>query len=455
MIKIRVESSVSQIFNLPTHTFKNIAYVLSYIDQGIYYSTKNYHAARKFLITKEGTFPTGLLDRVTNYLKINEIPYELDNALIRPSLGTLDLSTRVSEPVAYIEQQQAVDLCVADHEGRGVVVMPTGVGKTRVIKDLIQRLQVPTLVVPPSANLKMQLYKYLAQCFGSKEVGFYNKNVGCNKHIMVGNIDGLENGKKFHFKHIQAVLIDEFHHSAAATYRTVNENLWNDIYFKFGFTATNYRNNPMDAILLESVLHKEVFSMEPIEAINKGYIVPIQPLIYKVRNYDLEDTSNYATCYKRFIVENVERNKKIVEVANKMVSQKIPTLILVKQVEHGKLLADKVPGAVFVNGGEESVFNMNMVQKFNDLEVPCLVGTSVIGEGVDTKAAGCVILASGEKAQSRIMQNVGRVIRKFPGKNVGYVVDFHDFGSKIMEKHSKSRYNIYVDQFGCQPLTFE
>jgi DNA repair protein RadD len=451
-----MRSSVCQLSNVPNmQVWKGIGMLLSYIDQGIFYSTRNYHAARKYLLTPAGSFPTGLLEKVIKHLQSESIPYETVDLRVKPASGNLGLATRVKEPAAYKEQHAAVDACLNDPEGRGIIVMPTGVGKTRVIKDLIQRLDTKLLVVPPSANLKRQIHDYLKDCFGARAVGYFDKADGCKKHITIGNIDGLESAKKHHFKGVGAVIIDEFHHSAAATYRIVNENLWDDVYYKFGFTATDYRNNPMDQILLESVLHRRLFMMTPVEAIQRGYIVPVQPLIYNVNNFELDDTQNYATCYKRFIVENEERNLKIVDIAKRMIGNKVPTLVLVKQVPHGRGLAEAIPGAVFVNGQDnDSQWNMEMVKAFNNLEVPCLVGTSVIGEGVDTKAAGCVILASGEKAKSRIMQNVGRVVRCFPNKNIGYVVDFFDRNSKIMEKHSQERYNIYMNEFGSRPHIF-
>jgi superfamily II DNA or RNA helicase len=451
MIKVHVGGSFSKLIDAPKHNFIAIAKILSYLDQGLFYSTKNRFISTKYLIDKEGNFPTGLVDRVVKYLIEDSIPYELVDSRIRPAAGTLGLIQRKDEPVAYMEQQQAVELCAADHEGRGICVMPTGVGKSRTLKDLILNLQVPTLVVPPSSNLKNQLYKYLKECYGSKYVGLYSKHSGCQKPITIANIDGLENGQKHHFKDTQCVIIDEFHHSAAATYRTINENLWSDIYYKFGFTATNYRNNPADQILLESVLSRELFTMTPIEAIQKGYIVPIQTFMYHIQNNGLEDTSNYSSCYKKFVVDNVERNRKIIEIGNRMIGQKVPTLILVKQIPHGRLLQECIPGAVFVNGQDEnSSYNMDMVEKFNNLEVPCLIGTSVIGEGVDTKAAGAVILASGEKAESRICQNIGRVVRNYPNKHVGYVFDFWDHGSKYMTRHSEARKRIYENTFGGQ-----
>lgn len=453
MTRVIVGNSKSKIEDLPNQFRKPLAMLLSYLDQGIMYATKNAWAARKYLVDKEGYFPTGLLSRVEKFLVDYAVPYaKLDNRL-KPKPANLGLTQRCEEPDAYIEQHFAVMKCATDSEGRGVVVMPTGVGKSRVIKDLILMMDLPTLVVPPSANLKKQTFIYFEECFGKGAVSYYSKNTGFSTPIVVANIDSLESGKAQHFENVGMVLIDEFHHSAAATYRDVNEKLWSNVYYKFGFTATNFRNDPADQILLESVLSKEIYSMTPVEAIEKGYIVPIKPFIYSVENLELEDSSNYQTCYNRFIVENEERNKLIAELATKMIMSRIPTLVLVKQVEHGRKLSEMIQYSVFINGQEEdSTYNMEMVKRFNELKVPCMIGTSVIGEGVDTKSAGCVILANGEKATSRVMQNIGRVVRNFPGKKVGYVFDFYDHGGKFVRNHSNKRFKLYREKFGVEPI---
>ena len=53
-----------------------------------------------------------------------------------------------------------------------------------------------------------------------------------------------------------------------------------------------------------------------------------------------------------------------------------------------------------------------------------MIGTSVIGEGIDTKPAGAVILGNGEKAESKVMQNIGRVVRKYKDQKKGFVFDY-------------------------------
>jgi len=223
----------------------------------------------------------------------------------------------------------------------------------------------------------------------------------------------------------------------------------------------------------------ELYCMTPIEAMKKNYISKIK--YYRETISDIEpliDFNNYGPfgllpeeqeelwdkkksqykyheLYKLYISENEERNQKIITQANDLVASKMSTLILVKEIEHGKLLESEIQDCVFVNGQEESQFNYNAIEAFNEGHIRSLVGTSVIGEGVDTKGADAVILGNGEKAKTKIMQNIGRVVRLKKGKEFGLVYDYDDTGQKIIKKHSNARKNIVKKWFNEKPIPIE
>jgi len=54
-----------------------------------------------------------------------------------------------------------------------------------------------------------------------------------------------------------------------------------------------------------------------------------------------------------------------------------------------------------------------------------------------------LIMGGGGKARSQIMQNIGRVLRIYPGKEEALVYDFVDRGSKWLHEHSLLRQEIY------------
>ena len=75
----------------------------------------------------------------------------------------------------------------------------------------------------------------------------------------------------------------------------------------------------------------------------------------------------------------------------------------------------------------------------------CLIGTSVIGEGVDLPCAANLIMAGGGKARSQVIQNIGRVLRIMDGKEEATVYDFTDRDGGFLAEHSEERSLIYED----------
>jgi len=63
---------------------------------------------------------------------------------------------------------------------------------------------------------------------------------------------------------------------------------------------------------------------------------------------------------------------------------------------------------------------------------------SIASEGLDIPDLDIIVNASGNKADVKSIQTIGRVLRKIEGKTTGYYIDFIDTG-KHTRKHSRQR----------------
>ena len=104
-----------------------------------------------------------------------------------------------------------------DKGGRGVVVLPTGTGKTHLANLAIERTGRPTLVITPTIDLMNQWYDELTLSFGA-EVGLLGGGYYDIKPLTVTtydsaylNMDRL--GNRFGF-----IVFDECHHLPGPTY---------------------------------------------------------------------------------------------------------------------------------------------------------------------------------------------------------------------------------------------
>src|SRR5207253_174106 len=148
------------------------------------------------------------------------------------------------EPPMYPEQEHAVNVFMSNPSG--TAEMPTGIGKTRVIKETILRRARTTLVITPSSNLKQQMFDYLTASFGEKFVGLMNKH--SSKPITVTNYHSIASMDPRFFDQFDSLLFDEYHNFSNETTREIDVTHFKNIYYKHGLTATNFKNDPNSAI---------------------------------------------------------------------------------------------------------------------------------------------------------------------------------------------------------------
>ncbi len=394
------------------------------------------------MMTRRGDFPTGLLYLVENYLKKHQLKHAKNDTRKRPN--ALQGFPRLRLPFdPYPEQAEAA--VAAAEAGRGIVVAPTGVGKSAIAALIIDQLKVNTLVVVPTLELKRQLTTALKEAFGDENVGQLSQK----RPLAVENVDALDFRKPL--EGYDCVLIDEFHHAGALTYRKLNAKAWPGVYHRIGMTATPFRSQDHERLLLEGVLSQVVYEIDYPTAVKKGYIVPLEAYYVDVPETEIKGSA-WPTVYKQLVVNNKARNDIIIRLLIKLHRAEASTLCLVKEVSHGHTIAEDA--FTFVKG--DNADNREMIADFNARKIKVLVGTTgIIGEGVDTKPCEYVILAGLGKSKNALMQAWGRVFRRYKGKTSGKVIIFRDASHKFGLTHFAAQVRVLKEEYGIKPVRLE
>ena len=439
MIRLTIDNSMCRIEGLPIKAHKSLGHLLSYKVQSGQYRRFFYRS----LLTKKGDFPTGLLYLTRNFLKTQGIKYVVLDKRKKPE-SKKGLFTLKLPYAPYLEQKAAAHAC--EHFGRGVVVAPTGVGKSAICALIINRLQVRTLIVVPGVELKRQLGESLQEAFGKDKV---STSIKKPKAITVENVDALD-PKKSMPGLFDCVIIDEFHHSGAATYRKLNKLAWNGIYYKFGLTATPFRSQDDERILLESVLSKVIFRITYKTAIDKGYIVPVEAYYYELPKVVVDEVM-WPGVYKELVTHREDRNTLICKMVLSLALNDRSVLCLVKEIAHGKNISSVV---AFANGGDEA--SRRFIKEFALNHRKALIGTTgIVGEGVDTKPCEYVIIAGLGKSKNAFMQQVGRGLRRYADKESCKVILFYDKSHKWTREHFNAQKKILLDEYGVVPVKLD
>lgn len=433
VIEIIVGNSYSQIKGLDSKAFSQVKKLLSYEDnpQAAYYTGG--FARTRYLIDAKGNFPTGLLNRLARYLR----DVRIDHTIVRKkhTCVQVELEADFGDIVPYPDQQAAVTTAMV--KGRGILSLPTGTGKSLVIALLIDKLKLSTLIVVPNLELKYQLTESLESIFGE------------TPHIRVENIDSaaLKTAKGY-----DCLIIDECHHSAARTYHKLNKTAWTGISKRFCLTATPYRNQDNEQLLFEAICGQVIYKLSYEDAVKRGYIVPVEAYYVTVPASKTE-ADTWQGVYKELVVHNEARNDLIGGLLTTLLSVGAPTLCLVKEIAHGNALSD-LTGIPFANGQDEA--SRDYIRQFSANKISALIATTgVVGEGVDTKPCEYVVIAGLGKAKSAFMQQVGRAVRRFTGKESAKVIVFKDKSHKWTISHFNTQKSILLEEYGISAIPLD
>jgi superfamily II DNA or RNA helicase len=444
MIIVTIDNSYSDIQGLTVGQYKGLREVLSYpvSKEASFFGKASIYGDRRYLLDKRGGFPTGLIGYVFDYLKLSNLTFSKLDKRVQP-LGISGMfNLKLNGLTPYPEQTAASIAAATEH--RGIITLPTGCGKTLVTALIAVRLNVKTLIVVPSVELVKQTLQALQEWFGAASVGRAEEK----KNLTVENIDSNSLWDEKHDYH--CVIIDEYHHGAAKTYRELNKKIWKSIYYKFGTTATPYRNKDEERMLLESILSKIIYQLDFKTAINNSYITPVEAYYCDLPRIEVEGYT-WAQVYNQLVVGRSDRNQIIASILSNLRDAGQSTLCMVKEVQHGINIQSFLQGVDFIKGENDN--NRELILSFCLRERIALIGTEgVLGEGIDSKPCEWVIIAGLGKSKPRFMQQVGRGVRKYPGKSSTKVIIFRDPSHKFTLRHFNAQCKILRDEFGVVPI---
>jgi superfamily II DNA or RNA helicase len=189
------------------------------------------------------------------------------------------------------------------HRGRGVVVLPTGAGKSHVAVLAIDDKKRSTLVVAPTLDLVRQWFDLLGATFGGP-IGI----VGGGEHDVRDLTVTTYDSAFLHMEHLGArfglVVFDECHHLPSAAYALAAQACLAP--FRLGLTATPERSDGREAAL--STLVGPVVYRKDIVELSGDYLAE-----YDVQRVSIELTPEERAEYdaERAIYRDFVRNRGI------------------------------------------------------------------------------------------------------------------------------------------------
>jgi superfamily II DNA or RNA helicase len=467
-VSISYNAAYAKITNLPEQLRYKLRTQLTYTDSQVEYKnkfTRRYNNPEVCLL-KGNSFYTGLLPRVDWLLRNNDctVTYNREFETINP--------VQLILPEWLYEHQIEMIHSALEYK-RGIVQSPTGSGKSIVMAYFAKHFPTSNILITvPNRGLLKQTVKTLEEVLEEK-VGIVGDGKKDWARVTVGIINTLSNLAAENpslFENFHVYIADEVHRVGSNWYVPLCEALVNSDY-RLGLSATAWREKGDDKVLegligpitltiKEDYLIKHKVLIKPyyLYATIKSPTLNYPGYNPRTNTYDLPNNlPNRNDVVNACIVKNKQRNELIVSLITAYLetNPKLPALILVEMIEHGKLLEEmfqKVGITVpFVYGNSSRVDRDRFIQDLKDCKLKAGIASKILNEGVDIPSLGFGILAGGGSNESKFVQQLGRFIRKHPDKDKAIIIDLHDDEEYYLNRNSNKRLKFFTSKYSTRP----
>lgn len=433
---------------------------------------------------RDRTLPVGLFYHLSEFCKNRGYILESEktqygapddrNHITPDSLNSLIQSLNVPfDPRPY--QYECVGEALT--RKRAILLSPTGSGKSFIIylilsyylAHLAKTSDTRVLVIVPTTSLVEQMAADF-QSYGLPEglahKIYSGKDKNTNSPIIISTWQSIYKLPKAWFEQFGAVFGDEVHGFKSKSLMNIM-NKCTEAEYRFGTTGTLDGSQTHELVL--QGLFGKIYKVTTTKKLQDSDTLAKLSIRRLVLEYDEKVRKDFGKqTYQdeiAFIVEHEKRNNFI---KNLTLDLKGNTLVLYNYVEkHGKPLfnlirdnADENRKIFFVSGGtdvsdREAI--RGIVEKQSDAIVVASLGT--FSTGINIKNLHNIVFASPSKSQIRVLQSIGRGLRKSDDGRVTTLYDISDDISWQKRKnfsllHSWARLDIYKkEQFEYQTIT--
>jgi superfamily II DNA or RNA helicase len=334
--------------------------------------------------------------------------------------------------------------------GRGIVVLPTGTGKTFLAVLAIQKTARPTLVITPTIDLLNQWYSELLAAFDTS-VGLMGGGAYDIQPLTVTTYDSAYIHLERWGNRFGLLVFDECHHLPGPTYMLAATGGLAP--YRLGLTATPERADGQEALLPE-LIGPIVYRRE-IKQLAGDYLAEYHT---ERRYVDLspEEKQRYQQArdqYRRFVEERgismggadgwqrfIRETYRSAEGRaafkayreQKRIAQAAPAKLreleqLLDQHRRDRILVFTADNATVyqiarmflapaITHQTKTKERKTILQRFHKGDYNVLVTSQVLNEGVDVPAASVGIILSGSGSVREHVQRLGRLLRKHGDK---------------------------------------
>jgi len=268
------------------------------------------------------------------------------------------------------------------------------------------------------------------------------------------------------------LIVDECHRAAAKSWAKKIEQAKSA---RWGLSATPFNGNPERDELILYLFSNSIHKIERGQLVQDGHLAKAKVIWHNLpsdnlrneidefeneliekrrkkfpwmfRNEDAkrkqENQCRWQAAQQIGIWGNRVRDIHIELIAKKDIEAGRHIIVLIGSIEHGQKLLNRIPGAEMVYSKMGAKKRADVIARFRDGSLKCMIGTSAIEEGFDAPIAESIIMAGCGRSERKAIQSTGRVLRPHDGKACGIIHDFRDDFHPMLQRQSQARARIY------------
>jgi superfamily II DNA or RNA helicase len=359
------------------------------------------------------------------------------------------LSVHVEPKPFQIEMLEALSAERQRGHFRNLVVAPTGTGKTWVSAFDYQRLRKAgyerLLFVAHRNEILQQSQEVFRLVLNDQQFGerFVAGERPVHWDHVFASIQSLHRGvAQLDPAQFDVVIVDEFHHAEADTYRRLLNHLKPKVLL--GLTATPERADGKE--ILHWFDDRVASEMRLWEALDQGLLCPFHYLGVG----DGTDLRAVGFQRGRYVTSELEgvltgdhvRAKRILDAVGEWVldPSKMRALGFCVGIHHAHFMAERFNEAglpsVALDGNTDAETRLDAVRKLRRGELRAIFTVDIFNEGVDIPEVDTILLLRPTESATVFLQQLGRGLRWAQGKSVLTVLDF------IGQAHAEYRFDI-------------
>ena len=349
--------------------------------------------------------------------------------------GSEELKESVLAPFPHQREMMRalIEVRMAGKE-KALGVMASGTGKTLVVAFDTQGYFIHSepnvLIICHSKQLLYQHKEEFQRVFGDTcKYGMFigpEKSIDEDTNFVFATFQSLrEHLEEFSPDMFDYIWVDEAHHTPAKTFLTVVNHFRPK--FLLGLTATPIRE---DGASLDDTFGAPIYELDLIEAWHRDLLSPVECKVFTdyiegIEAYlDSGEKVSWKQLNNSVFVE--QRDEKIIDIVSGYIKPDSTTVFFCRNIAHAERIAKLIPEAETIHSELSDKKIAERLDAFRKGELRIITVVDMLNEGIDIPRIDNLVFLRPTKSLRILLQELGRGLRKMPGKDRVMVYDFVD-----------------------------